>query len=273
MPKEDKQFNGKRIIGEKKSKHMNTASESMNNDSDTEAMRDILNTNTESKNDMFLPMKQQQTQVGQMPMMGQQMPMMGQQMPMMGQQMGQQQMNMADVDPIMVNTLAPINNMGMDQMNMGSLMTGAQMAQGLGNLSQLGQSGLNIPQSFEMSEAAQMSQMSQQMGAPQMMGQQLGQMLGQQMGQQMGQQVGQQLTLGQSGGSRCGSSKKIILGGSKKRKAKRGGFGLGSILSQAIPPFALLAMQQSYNPSSKKASIPPSYVGRNRTKRRSRRSF
>ena len=169
MPKQDNQFNGKRIIGEKKSKHMNIASESMSNDSDTEMMREILNTNTESKNDMFLPMKQQ--------MMGQQqMPMMGQMMPMMGQQ----QMNMADVDPIMVNTLAPINNMGMNQMNMGNLMSGSQMAQGLGNLGKLGQSGLNIPQSFELSEAApmgmQMPMMGQQNMQMPMMGQQQMQM-------------------------------------------------------------------------------------------------
>jgi hypothetical protein len=71
-----------------------------------------------------------------------------------------------------------------------------------------------------------------------------------------------QFMLGQSGGTHMdnhpSSSKNIIIGGrtkSVKNKAKKGGFGFMSIVSQAITPFALLAMQQSYNPSySKKSS-------------------
>ena len=59
------------------------------------------------------------------------------------------------------------------------------------------------------------------------------------------------------GGKRRGGrgSKKIILGGRPKALTrKRGGFGFGSILSQAVPPFTLLAMQQSYQPSSSSSS-------------------
>jgi hypothetical protein len=196
MTNQDKQFTGVRIIGKKKSNHKNIMSEmsektEKTQDSDTEAMRSILNSNTEEKNSTSMFLKMNHPQAPQQHMMNQQMMgqnMMGQNMmnqQMMGQNMNQMP-NMADVDPLMVHSFAPVGTM--NNMDMGHLMNGAQMAQGLGKLGQISQGGLNIPQSFEMSEAAQMSQMSQQMGTPQMngmMGQQLGQMLGQQMGQQM----------------------------------------------------------------------------------------
>jgi hypothetical protein len=210
MTKQDKQFTGVRTIGKKKSNHKNIMSEmsektEKTQDSDTEAMRSILNSNTEERNSTSMFLKMNHPQQGQQMMMNQNM--MGQQM--MNQNMMNQNMmgqNMADVDPLMVHSLAPVGTM--NNMDMGHLMNGAQMAQGLGKLGQISQGGLNIPQSFEMSEAAQMSQMSQQMGAPMMngmMGQQLGQMLGQQMGQQMGtpimngmmgQQMGQSMMNG-----------------------------------------------------------------------------
>jgi hypothetical protein len=69
-----------------------------------------------------------------------------------------------------------------------------------------------------------------------------------------------QFMLGQSGGGgfheAASYAKNITVGGNKTaKKNKKGGFGFMSIVSQAITPFALLAMQQSYNPSySKKSS-------------------
>jgi hypothetical protein len=101
------------------------------------------------------------------------MNMNGMMAPMMNQNMmgmNQQVPNLADVDPIMINTLAPINNMNNNMMNMGQLMNSSQMAQGLGKLGQLNHAGLNIPQSFEMSEMAPpMMGMNNMMAPPPMM--------------------------------------------------------------------------------------------------------
>jgi len=156
MTKQDKSFTGVRIIGEKMSKHKNISSE-MSQLSDSEAMREILNSNTESKSNMFLPMKNSMNMnMNGMNMNGMNINgMNGMNMNINGMMgMNQQVPNLADVDPMMINTLAPISNMDNNMMNMGQLMNSSQMAQGLGKLGQLNHTGLNIPQSFEMSEMA-----------------------------------------------------------------------------------------------------------------------
>ena len=166
MTKQDKSFTGVRIIGEKMSKHKNISSE-MSQLSDSEAMREILNSNTESKSNMFLPMKNSMNMnnmnmnaMNAMNMNSMNMNNMNGMNGMNGMNMNammgmnQQVPNIADVDPMMINTLAPISNMDHNMMNMGQLMNSSQMAQGLGKLGQLNQTGLNIPQSFEMSEMA-----------------------------------------------------------------------------------------------------------------------
>ena len=173
---------GSRKLGNKKqAKHM---SESSSAGSDTDLMMSILNTDINTNHtgmqqmpNMQMPnMQMPNMQMPNMQMPNMQMPNM--QMPMMGQQ----NMNMADVDPLMINTLAPINNQQHQQsfMNQGNLLSGSQMANNLGNLAKL--SGNNMmAQNDMMSELSPaMSQMSMGHQMP-MMGQMMGQMMPQQM--------------------------------------------------------------------------------------------
>ena len=63
----------------------------------------------------------------------------------------------------------------------------------------------------------------------------------------LGAPTSQQLSLIQSGGKhRSGHSKKS-RGGKKSRRSKKGGFlGLGPVINQAIVPFGILGLQQTY---------------------------
>ena len=184
MTKQNKSiFTGSRVLGKNKAiVHTNNNSESLstshsesnhsdtNSENTTSIMKSILSDS--QTNNMFLKQQPHQQMISSQAM-GQQMissqamapqlmapqmmapQMMAPQM-MAPQMMGQQMMpNLSDVDSLMVNTLAPINNMS--QMSMGNnLLSGSQMAHGMGSLANLGKlsTGLNIDNSIMMSEIA-----------------------------------------------------------------------------------------------------------------------
>ncbi len=147
--KKNYSFTGHRIIGENKATHL-AGSESDSNTTDD--MRQLLESDhvTNNRNMMAqpeIPMMQQQ--MNQMPMMMQQPPVPQMNPFMMNQSNSKINQFMGDVDPLMVNTLAPINNMGN---NFGGfegngLMNSSQMAQNLSGFANLAQ--LN-PNGFEM---------------------------------------------------------------------------------------------------------------------------
>ena len=196
--KKNYSFKGHRVIGESKSKYMTESSEG----DTTDMMKDILNTDGNTEHN---PMMGQQLMNNIMPavqpnMMNQmnmmhnsmmqpnmmqhmmqpmmQPGMMMNQMPMMGKN----NLNMdGDIDPVMVNTLAPINSNqmnGFSEMDFNNLKSSSQMAQGLksiANLSKLN-TGMNINYTPDaqlsdvapMNQMMQMPQMNQMMQMPQM---------------------------------------------------------------------------------------------------------
>lgn len=138
--KKNYSFTGQRIIGENKSKHM-TESESSAGDT-TEEMRRILdqeNTNHSGNIASYQPTQPQYQNL----QMAENQPIMQQMQPMphMPQQMMQNQHPLnsfaGNVDSLLVNSLAPVNNDFMSGMNQMNLQTPQQMAQGLANLSKL----------------------------------------------------------------------------------------------------------------------------------------
>jgi hypothetical protein len=189
--KKNYSFKGQRKISKSRSKSYDDDSESGDT---TEQMMNILNSDNDMNHSaqmMSQPMMSQPMMGNPMmshqmmdPMMGQQMmgqqmmgqQMMGQQMmgqQMMGQQMmGKQQMNnnMGDIDAALVETLAPVNHMGMGSdmgINVNNLMSSTQMAQSLGNLSKLN------PNANMMGQSMSNQMMNSQMMPNQMMNSQM----------------------------------------------------------------------------------------------------
>ncbi len=153
--KKNYSFTGHRIIGENKATHL-AGSESDSNTTDD--MRQLLESDHVSNNRNMMaqpenPMIQQQ--MNQMPMM-MQPPMPQPQMnPFMMNQSNSKinQFMGADVDPLMVNTLAPVNNMGNNfgGFDGNGLMNSSQMAQnlsGFANLAQLNPNGLTMANQY-----------------------------------------------------------------------------------------------------------------------------
>ena len=199
-------FKGHRTIGNNKSKLVNDDSEG----NTSSEIRKLLDTDNGSNQHMMTGMTnslknlsslyEPQPYMGNqmnVPMMGNQMnvPMMGNQMnvPMMGNQMNsmvQQQTNplnnFHDIDPTMVNTMAPIDENSMSMMrNPGGLMGPSQMAQALGGIANLSKvsNTQHMGNDFVASEASinyQMPPMANQLNQSMMMGQQPN-MMGQQM--------------------------------------------------------------------------------------------
>jgi hypothetical protein len=193
--KKNYSFTGQRIIGEHKSKHL-TESEGSAGDT-TEEMRKILD--QENVNNLTNVVSHQQSQPQyqnlqmvenqpQMPMP--QMPqMLMPQMPHMAQMQNQHPINnfTGNVDSLLVNSLAPVNNDFMSGMNNMNLQSPLQMAQGLANLSKLNPSqnmgvqhmGMQMSEQMPMDQnmmSAQMNrpnQIASLMGTPQMGNQQL----------------------------------------------------------------------------------------------------
>jgi hypothetical protein len=183
VSKKQSSFTGRRSLNKNKSKKLDISSVSSsesdmytsmsnsNSNSETNTsdfMRSILNQphNNIKQNQQLIPVTptMQQQQMLQQQML--QQPMM--QQPMMQQPMMQQPMMHGDVDPLMINTMAPITNhgnnmMGMDMgmgmgMNMpGNLLSGAQMAQNLGNLANLNQMASFDQNSMVMSDVGSLA--------------------------------------------------------------------------------------------------------------------
>jgi hypothetical protein len=149
--KKNYSFTGHRIIGENKSSYVNsnTASESSESNTTEEMMR-ILESEVKPRNmnQMGMNMNQMAPNMNQMnqmmmPGMGMNMNQMApnmamnqMMMPGMGMNMMGAQPKMEDIDPLMVNTLAPISNASMN-MDANSLMTPMQMANNMGSLANL----------------------------------------------------------------------------------------------------------------------------------------
>lgn len=193
--KKNYSFTGQRIIGEHKSKHM-TESENSAGDT-TEEMRRILDQenanhsgNVPQHQSYQQPQTQPQYQNLQMADNQPQMPMpQMQQMPMLQQTMNQHPLNSfaGNVDSLLVNSLAPVNNNFMSGMNQMNLQTPQQMAQGLANLSKLNpsynmggqQMGMQMSEQMPMDQnmvSAQMNkpnQIASFLGAQQMGNQQM----------------------------------------------------------------------------------------------------
>ena len=124
--KKNYSFTGYRVIGENKSNHLKSKSESESEGSTTDDMKSILNSEIK---------KNHLSETNQMGMPG--MNQMG--MPGMNMMGAQQNMNMNDIDSLMVNTMAPINNSSMN-LNAKTLMNPTQMASNLGSLAKLSNS-------------------------------------------------------------------------------------------------------------------------------------
>ncbi len=144
--KKNYSFTGHRIIGENKSSFVNsnTGSESSEGNTTEEMMR-ILETDTKQTqptgtNQMMMANMNQMAMPGmnmnmnQMAMPGMNMNQMA--MPGMGMNMMGAQPKMEDIDPLMVNTLAPINNASMN-IEANTLMTPMQMANNMGSIANL----------------------------------------------------------------------------------------------------------------------------------------
>ena len=163
--KKNNSFTGHRVIGENKATHLYNSNS--NSDSNTtDDLRNILESDQQNNNNMTNHM-QSMNQM-QNPMMNQmqnpmQNPMMNQmQDPMMNQMQMMNSMNpgmntnnqfMGNIDPIMVDTLAPVNNMQNDfnSFEPNGLMNSAQMAKnmsGFANLSQLGNNNMKMANQY-----------------------------------------------------------------------------------------------------------------------------
>ncbi len=169
--KKNYSFTGHRIIGENKATHL-AGSESDSNTTDD--MRQLLESDHVSNNRNMMaqpenPMIQQQ--MNQMPMMMQQPPMPQPQMnPFMMNQSNSKinQFMGADVDPLMVNTLAPVNNMGNNfgGFDGNGLMNSSQMAQnlsGFANLAQLNPNGLEMANQYANNAMSETNMMGMNM--------------------------------------------------------------------------------------------------------------
>ena len=179
--KKNNSFTGHRVIGENKATHLYNSNS--NSDSNTtDDLRNILESDQQNNNNMTNHMQSmnqmqnpmmnqmQNPMMNQMqnPMMNQmqnpmQNPMMNQmQDPMMNQMQMMNSMNpgmntnnqfMGNIDPIMVDTLAPVNNMQNDfnSFEPNGLMNSAQMAKnmsGFANLSQLGNNNMKMANQY-----------------------------------------------------------------------------------------------------------------------------
>ncbi len=139
--KKNYSFTGHRIIGENKSSYVNsnTASESSEGNT-TEEMMKILESEVKPRNmnQMGSNMAMNQMMMPGMGMnqMAPNMAMNQMMMPGMGMNMMGAQPKMEDIDPLMVNTLAPISNASMN-MDTNTLMTPMQMANNMGSLANL----------------------------------------------------------------------------------------------------------------------------------------
>ena len=156
--KKNYSFTGHRIIGENKAKHLNESDSNTTDD-----MLKVLESEQSFNHNMMAqpvpgpqnPMMNQMQQMQQMQMMNSMGPQVPQMNPLMMNQMGpniNQFMGAADVDPLMVNTLAPVNNMKNDfGFDPNGLMNSSQMVQnisGLNNLAQLGNNNFQMANQY-----------------------------------------------------------------------------------------------------------------------------
>ena len=212
--KKNYSFTGHRTIGDNKSSFVNsnTGSESSEGNTTEEMMRilesDVKQSHSAGMNQMNMPnMNQMGMNQMNMPGMNQMnMPGMNQMgMPGMNQMnmMGAQP-RMEDIDPLMVNTLAPINNASMN-IEANTLMTPMQMANNMGSIANL--SKLSNVSSYNNNFMGTEQNLTEQNSAGQFgnpMNQQLMGMLNNQMGStnQMGMlnnQMGNTNQMGMSG--------------------------------------------------------------------------
>ncbi len=146
--KKNYSFTGHRVIGENKATHLsNGFSDSDSNTTDD--MRKLLESDAPRNNQMNM-MAQNPPQMPTGMGMG-----MNQMNPFAMNQMANananQFMGAADIDPLMVNTLAPVNNARNDFTGFDGLMNSSQMAQnmaGIANLAQLGPNNINIANQY-----------------------------------------------------------------------------------------------------------------------------
>lgn len=150
--KKNYSFTGHRVIGENRATHVSNEYSDSGSDT-TDDMRKILESDQPRNNQMNM---MAQNNIAPQNFMMNQMHMMSQN-PSMQQSanlMGNNQFNgLGDVDPLMVNTLAPVNNARNDFAGFDSagLMNSTQMAQnmtGLANLAQLGSNNMNLANQY-----------------------------------------------------------------------------------------------------------------------------
>ena len=201
--KKNSSFKGRRTVGSKKSNYVasetsestvtSVSSNTQSENNTTDIMKGILNTDSEplrtvnnmqSNMSAMSPMMQQLQQPMMQPMMQPSMqpsmqPM--QQPPMMGN---------GQIDPLMVETLVPMNQSNMNNHMGQNLLSGAQMAHNLGNLAKLSNT---YQPTNNMAVMSEMSPMMQQMPMQQMPMQQMPM-------QQMPTQQMQQMPMQQMGG-------------------------------------------------------------------------
>jgi hypothetical protein len=165
--KKNYSFTGHRVIGENKAKHVSDV-DSASDSNTTDDMRKLLESEHSTNRANMMGQPPAPAPAPQNPMM-QQMNMMNAHQPMMQPQMNSFMMNQNgpninqfmganDIDPLMVNTLAPVNNMknsfaGMDG---AGLMNSNQMAQnmsGIANLAQLGNNNFDMANAYANANA------------------------------------------------------------------------------------------------------------------------
>ena len=132
MPK--KSFTGKRTINEKKYKDKKIMDESDENT--TEMMKEIL---ADSQSDINVSRQQMGMNMGMNMMQQPPMNMNMMQQPPMNMNMMQNQIPMTsagDIDPLLVNTFAPVNMNQNSMMHQQQLLNGAQMAQNMNAMSE-----------------------------------------------------------------------------------------------------------------------------------------
>jgi hypothetical protein len=139
MPK--KSFTGRRTINEKKYKDKKKMDESDENT--TEMMKEILADSQSdinvSRQQMGMNMNMMQQQPPMNMNMMQQPPMNMMQQPPMNMNMMQNQIPMTsagDIDPLLVNTFAPVNMNQNSMMHQQQLLNGSQMAQNMNVMSE-----------------------------------------------------------------------------------------------------------------------------------------
>ncbi len=171
--KKNYSFTGHRVIGENKASHLsNGFSDSDSNTTDD--MRKLLESDVPRNNNQMNMMAHNPPQMPNNMGMGMnQMQMNPFGMNQMANANTNQFMGAADIDPLMVNTLAPVNNSRNDFTGFDGLMNSSQMAQnmaGIANLAQLGSNNVNMANQYSVNAMSETNMNGMGMNNMNMMG-------------------------------------------------------------------------------------------------------